>query len=348
MGISSLVSAAVLALVVYLLWPTWRASAPNDPAHLPITIGSALFNVPAKAIRMRMQRRAGPQERIDLAFDYPSLAPPEPQAHVTADDVEDKPIATNRIFLSIAADGGVITPIERARTIYPRYVEAQADTQDGLTGRAFRDNSPYRGEDLFMADAVRHPLHARYDDARHVPERTPRRRRAPDVPLSTRLAVRLAQCRRVDGQDRRADAEQGELACARIERTQRVILARRIRAPLRQRNAAKQGHEFRLATHAGLRENAFENAPRRLLGDSQFHGGFPRLFAGSDQCSNLRFARRKIEQALNHFCGGYVTGNHRRYDDDRSREREHVLGYATDREHVNDHRRPLPLRWNWQ
>jgi len=152
MGISSLVSAAVLALVVYLMWPTWRAGTPSDPAHLPITIGSALFNVPAQAIRMRMQRRAGPQERIDLAFEYPSLAPPEPQAHVTADDVEDKPIATNRIFLSIAADGGVVTPQERARAIYPRYVEAQADTQDGLSGRAFRDSSPYRGEDLFMAD----------------------------------------------------------------------------------------------------------------------------------------------------------------------------------------------------
>lgn len=152
MGISSLVSAAVLGLLLYLLWPTWRAAAPDDPATLPITIGSALFNVPANAIRMRMQRRAGPQERIDLAFAYPSLLPPEPQAHITADDVEDKPIATNRIFLSVATDGGVITPHERVRTIYPRYVEAQADTQDGLTGRAFRDNSPYRGEDLFMAD----------------------------------------------------------------------------------------------------------------------------------------------------------------------------------------------------
>lgn len=152
MGISSLVSAAVLALIVYLLWPTWRAAAPNDPATLPITIGSALFNVPANAIRMRMQRRAGPQERIDLAFAYPSLQPPAPQAHVTADSVEDKPLAADRIFLSIAADGGVITPHERARTIYPRYVEALAETQDGLTGRAFRDNSPYRGEDLFMAD----------------------------------------------------------------------------------------------------------------------------------------------------------------------------------------------------
>jgi hypothetical protein len=101
---------------------------------------------------MRMQRRAGPQERIDLAFEYPSLLPPEPQAHVTADSVEGKPVVANRMFLSIAADGGVVTPIERVRTIYPRYVEAQADVQDGLTGRAFRENSPYRGEDLFMSD----------------------------------------------------------------------------------------------------------------------------------------------------------------------------------------------------
>jgi hypothetical protein len=149
---SCVLGAAALATVTYLLWPTWRATSPGDPARLPITIGSALFNVPAKAIRMRMQRRAGPQERIDLAFDYPSLLPPEPQAHITADTVESKPLPLNRIFLSIAADGGVVTPIERARTIYPRYVEPQAETQDGLTGRAFRDNTPYRGEDLFMAD----------------------------------------------------------------------------------------------------------------------------------------------------------------------------------------------------
>lgn len=146
------VGAAALATVTYLLWPTWRPISAGDPDRLPITLGSALFNVPAKAIRMRMQRRAGPQERIDLAFEYPSLTPPEPQAHVTADTVESKPVPMNRLFLSILADGGVVTPTERVRTIYPRYVEAQAEIQDGLTGRAFRDNTPYRGEDLFTAD----------------------------------------------------------------------------------------------------------------------------------------------------------------------------------------------------
>jgi hypothetical protein len=148
-----LIGAGALTTVAYLLWPTWRPTSSGDPSRLPITIGSALFNVPAKAIRTRMQRRAGPQERIDLAFDYPSLQPPEPQAHVTANDIDHKALAASRLFLSIAADGSVITPHERVRTIYPRYVEAHADMQEGLTGRAFRDDSPYRGEDLFMAES---------------------------------------------------------------------------------------------------------------------------------------------------------------------------------------------------
>lgn len=146
-----IISIGALASVVYLLWPTWHATASNDPTRLPITVGSALFNVPSKAIRMRLQRRSGPQERIDLAFEYPSLLPPTPQAHVTADTVEAAPIAANRIFMSIAAEGDVITPQERARTIYPRYAETEGTTQDGLTGRAFRETSPYRGEDLFVA-----------------------------------------------------------------------------------------------------------------------------------------------------------------------------------------------------
>lgn len=147
-----LVCVAAAVGVTYLLWPTWRAAPLADPNRLPITIGSALFNVPSTAIRMKVQRRAGPQERIDLAFSYPSLLPPEPRARVTAETVEENPIANDRLFLSIATDGDIITPTDRARTIYPRYVEGSGDAQDGLTGRPFRDSSPYRGEDLFTAD----------------------------------------------------------------------------------------------------------------------------------------------------------------------------------------------------
>lgn len=144
---------AAAVSVTYLLWPTWRATPAADATRLPITIGSALFNVPSTAIRMKVQRRAGPQERIDLSFAYPSLLPPAPQARVTAESVEDMPVANNRLFLSIATDGDIVTPIERARTIYPRYVEGNGQTQDGLTGHSFREASPYRGEDLFTGDS---------------------------------------------------------------------------------------------------------------------------------------------------------------------------------------------------
>src|ERR1044072_4427873 len=67
------------ALVALMLWPRWpgTAVAPDAPA-LPITVGGVLFNVPAAAIRVPMQRHSGATERLDLAFLWPSLAPPDP------------------------------------------------------------------------------------------------------------------------------------------------------------------------------------------------------------------------------------------------------------------------------
>ena len=55
-------------LVAYLLWPTWDAEQPTDPSHLPMLIGNVPFNVPTKAIRVKLQKRTGPQERVDLNF----------------------------------------------------------------------------------------------------------------------------------------------------------------------------------------------------------------------------------------------------------------------------------------
>jgi hypothetical protein len=145
-------TAAAIALVAYLLWPTWSATGLSTPERLPISVGGAVFNVPVAAIRMNVQRHTGPQERIDLAFGYPSLDPPEVPKHVTAETVDDtQPI--DRIFLSVAAHHDALAPDARLRTIYPRYLE-QTSTPlgDGLTMRAFRNSTPYTGEDLFVAD----------------------------------------------------------------------------------------------------------------------------------------------------------------------------------------------------
>jgi hypothetical protein len=148
------IAAAALALVAYLLWPTWEVESASGPARLPVNIGSTLFNVPSASIRMKIQHHTGPQERIDLSFAYPSLQPPEAPKRVSAADVDEAMQPIDRIFLSIAAHHDALAPDIRARTIYPRYLD-QATTigEDGLTMRAFREGSPYSGEDLFSATA---------------------------------------------------------------------------------------------------------------------------------------------------------------------------------------------------
>ena len=148
------VTSGAMALVAYLLWPTWGADASSRPARLPVSIGATLFNVPTMAIRMKIQRHSGPQERVDLAFSFPSLEPPELPKHVSADTMEETIQPIDRIFLSITAHHDSLAPDSRVRTIYPRYLEqASVPGQDGLTKRAFRDGTPYSNEDLFFANA---------------------------------------------------------------------------------------------------------------------------------------------------------------------------------------------------
>src|SRR5882762_4840533 len=143
---------AAMALVAYLLWPTWGADASSSPARLPVSIGATLFNVPTMAIRMKIQRHSGPQERVDLSFAFPSLQVPDAQKHVSADTVEEAVQPIDRIFLSIAAHHDTLAPDTRVRTIYPRYLEqAASQVDDGLTMRAFKEGSPYGNEDMFSA-----------------------------------------------------------------------------------------------------------------------------------------------------------------------------------------------------
>jgi len=152
-ALAAVVGAAAIAVVAYLLWPTWGIESTGTPERLPVSVGGTLFNVPVAAIRMKIQRHSGPQERIDLNFSFPSLEPPQPQKHVSADEVDEKAQPIDRIFLSILAHHDTLAPDMRVRTIYPRYLE-QASTPgaDGLTMRAFRDGTPYGGEDLFFAN----------------------------------------------------------------------------------------------------------------------------------------------------------------------------------------------------
>jgi hypothetical protein len=143
---------AAIALVAYLLWPSWGPEGSSVPARLPISVGATLFNVPTAAIRMKIQRHSGAQERVDLSFNFPSLEPPDVSRHVGADAAEQPVQSTDRIFLSIAAHHDALAPDARMRTIYPRYLQqGSTPAQDGLMMRAFREGTPYSNEDLFVA-----------------------------------------------------------------------------------------------------------------------------------------------------------------------------------------------------
>jgi hypothetical protein len=148
------VTLGAVTLVAYLLWPTWATVGSDGPGRLPVSVGGTLFNVPVSAIRMKIQRHSGPQERVDLNFSYPSLQPPEAQKHVGADDVvEEMTQPIDRIFLSISAHHDSLAPEARVRSIYPRYLEpASTPGPDGLAMRAFRAETPYGGEDLYLAN----------------------------------------------------------------------------------------------------------------------------------------------------------------------------------------------------
>jgi len=153
--------AAAVACVSYLLWPTWPSDPPAlDVPALPVTVGGVLFEVPPAAMRTKLQRQAGQHDRIDLVFSWPELSPPTNDRRLR----DNRPIneenaaaalaeaENDRLFVTIVSLAGVLPPLERLRTIYPRYVAAQAAAgPDGLAVLPFRSATPYDGEDLVYA-----------------------------------------------------------------------------------------------------------------------------------------------------------------------------------------------------
>ena len=141
------------ALVAIMLWPRWpgAAVAPDAPA-LPITVGGVLFNVPPAAIRIPVQRHSGATERLDLAFLWPSLQPPDPSPKLAPTETTP-PI--DRLFITIEPQAPGLPPSERVRMIYPRYLaETQFDGPDGLKVIPFKEGTPYQNEDLFFDPAT--------------------------------------------------------------------------------------------------------------------------------------------------------------------------------------------------
>ena len=119
-----------------------------------------------QSLRRRPHRRRGPRLLVPLVacgpvatlavvciayLLWPSLEPPDPNPKppALAQGTVPAPAALERVFVSIAAGGASVPPAERVLTIYPRYTISEASPgPGGLTVLAFRDGTPYQGEDL--------------------------------------------------------------------------------------------------------------------------------------------------------------------------------------------------------
>lgn len=146
-------AAPAVAVVAYLLWPTWQSQKPGDPDRIPVSVGSTLFNVPTHAFRRKVQKQSGPQERVDLSFVYPSLQASQAPRHVTVETFDEGLQPIDRIFLSVEAHHNAMSPDTRLRTIYPLYVDQPKPSADGLTMQPFREFTPYASEDLALGSA---------------------------------------------------------------------------------------------------------------------------------------------------------------------------------------------------
>jgi hypothetical protein len=158
LAVFAAVACVAAAYIGYVLWPRWPGPpvGPDAPA-LPVTVAGVAFNLPPAAIRVPVQRRPGAQERVDLAFLWPSLAPPETNGKPQPQAREGLPAppSVERIFVTISAAGDTLAPAERLRSVYPRYTAPTATPGPrGLTVLPFREGTPYQGEDLIYDTAT--------------------------------------------------------------------------------------------------------------------------------------------------------------------------------------------------
>jgi hypothetical protein len=171
-----LVVALAAGYVSYVLWPRWPGPpvAPDAPA-LPVMVGEVTFNIQPGAIRVPMQRKPGVQERVDLAFQWPSLAPSAGKAAAplaAAPEATAEPQGIDRLFVTITAANGALAPVERLRSIYPRYTEKEPEPSSaGLLALSFRDGTPYQGEDLIYdaGNPERFFVRCTHDGAGRIP-----------------------------------------------------------------------------------------------------------------------------------------------------------------------------------
>lgn len=158
-AVTAALSAAVL---YYYVGPRPTAfvrdvpSPTSDTTPVTLIVNGVSFTVPANDLVYRSAQRGGEQSDVALFVLLPDF-----RGYSIADAQRFSSNApdSNAVFLLLRADRLNLTESERLKRIYMGYVDSQTGLPGpyGLTQYSLRDDSGYRGEDLFVGQTARGP-----------------------------------------------------------------------------------------------------------------------------------------------------------------------------------------------
>jgi hypothetical protein len=168
LGVFVVTAALSVVMLVYYLAPTpasfieQRPSPTSSTDPVTITIRGREFIIPANYLEYRSARRGGPQKNVALFAALPDFhGYTDPEAHDFFLNAPDSPI----VYMLLGDERFDLTEAERLQRIYLDYVVDPAGKAGpfGLTQYQFRDDSGYRGEDLFVGRLGKHVVVLRCD-----------------------------------------------------------------------------------------------------------------------------------------------------------------------------------------
>jgi len=125
-----------------------EAPQPTDATRpVALTIGSARFRIPANYLPLTSARRGGPLSEVSVAAMLPRL---DGYSLASAKEFAGNSAVSPVVTLRIRSGRAPLPEAERLERIYRLHVETpEGEKQEGLTRFSFRQDSGYRGQELF-------------------------------------------------------------------------------------------------------------------------------------------------------------------------------------------------------
>ncbi|MGB8365656.1 MAG: hypothetical protein ACLQUZ_08385 [Rhizomicrobium sp.] len=162
-GVFALTTVLSAMVLLFYLAPTPTSFIEEHPAPtsrtdvVALSVGSMRLRIPANYILYKSARQGGPRKDVALITSFPDYRGySDWQSQLLASNAADSPV----IYMLIREDPLNLTEAERLQRIYLNFVTDPAGKPGpfGLTQYTFRDDSGYRGEDLFVGETPGAPV----------------------------------------------------------------------------------------------------------------------------------------------------------------------------------------------